>query len=664
MVSKTLPDGQVISFDHNRNGAITAVTPPARGAHQFAYDAGSNLSQYTAPAIADGDNKTGYAYNKNGQITAVTRPDGLISFYEYDAIGRVSKVLMPTDTVEYVYDANKNTLAAVSNGESTISYTYDGSVLTKAQWSGAVNGSVGVRFNAKMQVDTQSVNDGHKIGFVYDNDGLLTKAGDLTIKRDGANGRLTGTTIGNLKDTLIFDATGNLVDYQVTNGATTLFREEGTSYDKLGRLAEKRETIDGVTTTYAYKYDAVGQLTEVRKDGSVVESYSYDANGNRLGLTIDGQDRLLSDGTATYTYTPNGELKTKTVGSEVTSYEYDVRGNLIKTTLPNGTVLENVIDPSGRIISRKLNGAVVNNLLWESALRPAAMLDATGAVTARFIYATGINVPDYMIQDGVTYRLVKDRLGSVRAVVDIATGNVVQKISYDSYGKVVENTNPDFQPFGFAGGLYESKTGLVRFGARDYDADAGRWTDKEPLGFSAEHNFYRYCHNDPVNLVDPTGYAVGIGAGAGIGAVTGGVAGFIGGVAGNYVKNGYIDFNAGISGAAGGAISGAALGAVIGAGLDPLGSLATAGIVFGGGALGGAVQKGIQNYQDPCKYWSDGMLESAFLGGTTNLFVGQVLASAKEATNFFTSALIETFMNGANAAEKITEGINRVNGNK
>ncbi len=483
-----------------------------------------------------------YAYNKNGQITAVTRPDGLISFYEYDAIGRVSKVLMPNDTVDYIYDANKNNLTAVSNGESTISYTYDGSVLTKAQWSGAVNGSVGVRFNAKMQVDTQSVNDGHKIGFVYDNDGLLTKAGDLTIKRDGANGRLTGTTIGNLKDTLIFDATGNLVDYQVTNGAASLFREEGMSYDKLGRLTEKRETVDGISATYAYKYDAVGQLIEVRKDGLVVESYSYDANGNRLGGTVDGQDRMLSDGTATYTYTANGELRTKTVGAEVTSYEYDVQGNLIKTTLPNGTVLENVIDPSGRIISRKLNGAVVNNFLWESALRPAAMLDASGNITARFVYATGINVPDYMVKDGVTYRFVKDRLGSVRAVVDIATGNVVQKISYDSYGKVIENTNPDFQPFGFAGGLYESKTGLVRFGARDYDANSGRWTDKEPLGFAGDINFYRYAKNDPVNYIDPDGefviVAVPVATGAIIIAdiITGGI--IIGG--GNYLYNKYI----------------------------------------------------------------------------------------------------------------------------
>ena len=40
-------------------------------------------------------------------------------------------------------------------------------------------------------------------------------------------------------------------------------------------------------------------------------------------------------------------------------------------------------------------------------------------------------------------------------------------MDYDEFGRVVL-TNPGFQPFGFAGGLYDEHTELTRFGARDY----------------------------------------------------------------------------------------------------------------------------------------------------------------------------------------------------
>jgi uncharacterized protein RhaS with RHS repeats len=72
--------------------------------------------------------------------------------------------------------------------------------------------------------------------------------------------------------------------------------------------------------------------------------------------------------------------------------------------------------------------------------------------------------------DGTVYRFITDHLGSVRLVVNAADGTVAQRIDYDAFGRVLADTNPGFQPFGFAGGLYDAGTGLVRFGARDYDA--------------------------------------------------------------------------------------------------------------------------------------------------------------------------------------------------
>jgi RHS repeat-associated protein len=90
----------------------------------------------------------------------------------------------------------------------------------------------------------------------------------------------------------------------------------------------------------------------------------------------------------------------------------------------------------------------------------------------------------YIVRDGETYRLVLDHLGSVRLVVNTANDSVVQRLDYDEYGVVTLNANPGFQPFGYAGGLYDGQTGLVRFGARDYEAETGRWTAKDPVGFA------------------------------------------------------------------------------------------------------------------------------------------------------------------------------------
>jgi RHS repeat-associated protein len=67
----------------------------------------------------------------------------------------------------------------------------------------------------------------------------------------------------------------------------------------------------------------------------------------------------------------------------------------------------------------------------------------------------------------------------------------------------VENAE---QPFGFAGGLYDRDTKLVHFGAREYDAQVGRFTSKDPIGFSGDDvNLYRYVWNNVFYFVDPAG---------------------------------------------------------------------------------------------------------------------------------------------------------------
>jgi RHS repeat-associated protein len=100
---------------------------------------------------------------------------------------------------------------------------------------------------------------------------------------------------------------------------------------------------------------------------------------------------------------------------------------------------------------------------------------------------------------------------------------------------VLSDSAAGFQPFGFAGGLKDPDTDFVRFGARDYNPAIGRWTGKDPIGFSGgDANLYGYVLNDPVNMKDPTGrggfgWWVGASAEAGVVGIGGSIQGSAGG---------------------------------------------------------------------------------------------------------------------------------------
>ena len=97
----------------------------------------------------------------------------------------------------------------------------------------------------------------------------------------------------------------------------------------------------------------------------------------------------------------------------------------------------------------------------------------------------------------------------MRVVTDV-NGTVVKRIDYDSFGNILNDTAPAFEvPFGFAGGLHDRDTGLVRFGYRDYDPEVGRWTAKDPIGFDGgDWDLYGYTLDGPINWIDPDGLSV------------------------------------------------------------------------------------------------------------------------------------------------------------
>ena len=216
-------------------------------------------------------------------------------------------------------------------------------------------------------------------------------------------------------------------------------------------------------------------------------------------------------------WTAQGELLGKHLGGSTTSYVTDSLGRLQSVTLPTGHVVSYVYDGSNRRVGKKVDGVLQQGFLYRDAIKPVVELDGAGNVVSRFVYGSNPITPDYVVKGGSTYKIFSDQIGSPRVVVDVSSGSIVERIDYDERGNTLNDTNPGFIPFGFTGGIVDRDTGLIRFGARDYDPSVGRWTTKDGIGFNGGSNFYAYAGDDATNRVDPSGHDPFILAGAAIG---------------------------------------------------------------------------------------------------------------------------------------------------
>ncbi|MFO0616984.1 MAG: RHS repeat-associated core domain-containing protein [Polyangiaceae bacterium] len=514
VITTTRPDLAQITVAYDPLGHVSQVTPPGKPVHAFAFNSRELVSEYDPPNAATGPTATTYAYNLDKQLTDHAQPGPRNLHVEYDGAGRPTGITFPTGSITTGYDGSGRVATLSGPTSETLTFSYDGSLVKGVTLAGQVSGTLGYTYDSDFRLTSDVVN-GSGVAFTYDADSLLLSAGAMTLARSAQNGRVTGTTLGGVSDTVGYSLYGEVSAYAAQHGSAPLLSFTY-ARDDLGRISQQTETVLGVARTLAYTYDNLGRLKSVTEDGDLVESYVYDLNGNRTSSlnsagvfngTYDGQDRMGTYGDTAFTYAENGELAYKidpTTGT--TAYTYDALGNLRSVVLPTGTQIDYLVDAEGRRVGKKVNGALTQAWLWRSALQPVAELDAAGNVVARFVYAGGANVPAYMITaGGATYRILTDHLGSVRLVVDVATGAVAQKLTYDSWGRVLEDTNPGFQPFGFAGGLYDADTGLVRFGARDYDAETGRWTARDPIGLQGGVNVYQYAGANPGGDSDPSG---------------------------------------------------------------------------------------------------------------------------------------------------------------
>ena len=486
---------------------------------------------------------TTYRYSPDRLLERIVRPDGIEVAIDYDDEKRLDLVSFAATSVDFNYYQDDETCFGCAPGRikevlgpyaNDVTFTHDGPLPLGEEWSGNINGAVFHDYDDRFLVSSQTVDitEGQfTTVFGYDDDGLVTCADPtscatpgaqaLLINRILATGQIQTVDQGTLTESLSYNDFGELSTQLLTDGSSTLLDIDYTSIerDSRGRITQKTETVQGTTTVYDYGYDPQGRLQDVWEDGLNSEHYDYDPNGNRDGAIVDGeaitathdaQDRLLGYGALQFTYGANGELETRTdtTGGETTSYEYDALGNLLSVTLPDSTVISYEVDGLGRRVGRRVDGVLTHQWLYQDALNPVAELDGNGNLVSRFVYATKPNVPDYMLQGANTYRIVSDQLGSVRLVVNIADSNdVLFAANYSAFGTQEVMTGvSQVVPFGFAGGMFDKATGLVRFGARDYEPSVGRWVNKDPILFDGgQPNLYVYANNDAVDRVDVPG---------------------------------------------------------------------------------------------------------------------------------------------------------------
>jgi choice-of-anchor A domain-containing protein/RHS repeat-associated protein len=508
-IKMTLPDRHEITLEPDPNGNITALTTPKQQIHRFGYDELDRETRYEAPAFDATGTVTTTDFDVDGNPDKQMLPGNVELDFNYDAAGRLINVSRPEQDGD-------------AGNEVELSYGYDGPLVTRETLTGAVEGEVRYGYDNNFRLETLTM-PGAITAYGYDDDGLLNHAAletdttvELRLIRNPDNALLQGTQVGNVTDAWTWNAFGEARVYEAKFGNAALYKSEF-ERDLLGRITKKTETVQGITTVYEYHYDLAGRLDEAKVNGFIWESYTYDDNGNRKTLTrggvtteyvVDAQDRLLTQGGCEYAFTPNGELRVKVCDGQTTRYTYNLKGNLSSVELPDETRIEYLVDGKGRRVGRRINGQLDQGFLYLDQLEPIAELDSTGGVRALFVYADRGHVPTLMQKGGKIYRIVSDYLGSVRLVIDLSTGEVAQQLNYDAWGNITLDTRPGFQPFGYAGGIYDQNSGLHRFGSRDYDSTIGRWTTKDPIGFKGRQlSFYSYVDSNPISFIDPSGLA-------------------------------------------------------------------------------------------------------------------------------------------------------------
>lgn len=564
VVAETDAAGHVTSFEVGSDGLLAAVDDALGGLTRYERDGfGAVARQVDALGRT-----TLFAHDALGRLSARTLPLGQTESVIRDAVGNVvRRVDFNGDATDWTRDAADRVLTRTHADGTSVAFTYadDGLRRTATDARGTTRHAHDARGRLR-RVDNP---DGSWIVYGHDAAGnrtlLSTPAGDIGYTYDALNRLETVTDWSGRVTRYTYDAVGSVARVDHANGAVETYQ-----HDALDRLV-RHELVasDGrVLARHEYEVDADGlRLAVTERSGRRVEygydalhrlvretilepgepprtiEHAYDAVGNRVsrvdtlggGATsaYDDNDRLLSDGDATYFHDDAGRLIRREDAGGVTSYAWDGFDRLVAVGLPDGTV-EYEYDADGLLVRMSESGDVTT-LLVDANRRHAQVVREDGpAGTTRHLHGLSRLSRE---RDGVAEWFVADGLGSTRALVDGAE-NVTARFTYEAYGALLDREGSSDTSYLFAGERQDASTGLYSLRARWMDPRAGRFLSQDPWEGSRASPLtlhrYLYAGDSPTNYVDPSGrnfslpsLAVSVAIGAIIGGMWSGTIGYL-----------------------------------------------------------------------------------------------------------------------------------------
>jgi len=511
VLSQTDARGGITRYAYDGNNRITAVTDANLNTRHYAWSFAGELKNETDAA----GKQTQYNYDASLRLSSVLTRDGALIQYAYDPDGRINSQILPgNDLTTYVYDALGHVVRG-TNATADVQLGYDplGRLIAQTTGSGSASNQPAVTLNFGYDLNgnrTSLSGPEGQTSYAFDAFNRLTSItdpahGQFTFSYDALS-RLTQMGRPNgVADTFQYDASSFQTRLTSANGPTTISQALYVP-DANGN----RASLTDLTGLSSYTRDPAGDLVAATHPpgGAANETYSYDLAGNRTAsattpapsIVYDVNNRLTSDGFATYTYDAEGNLVTRVDrGTGLpTNYVWNAVHQLQSIHFSDGSVTTYRYDPFGHRVEVS-DGAKTARYVNDG---DNIHLEFDGSNTLAASYISGIGEDSFleMVRAGHSYYYLRDGLNSVVAIAD-GSGTVVQNYTYDSFG-LQSSSGSITNPFSYTGREYDAKSGLYYYRARYYDPRSGRFISEDPVGVP---NRYPYSNNDPVDQIDPLG---------------------------------------------------------------------------------------------------------------------------------------------------------------